>query len=757
MGCAASISGADLAPSSLKYEKAVSSDSIGTAHKSSPEPVPVVGTPVSHKRISQMQETIAEGVPVLKWPQKLLGDAPDHPWMVYKVLSFLPWSQKAGDVLCLSSTLRRLFNPGDPRSEYWRWLCSCICNDAFLYLPSSETEVKLLAGGEGSDMDGDYRMLLKELWILRHRFIPRGEDAGDAGVQAERFRVSTFCRMRPPRPAALDGAAAFEMLTAVPVQLPLNQRVALLQQKNPKLTRAAAMKMLMNKECGAAKPLESHEEKMEPKDSEKTEATKDAEGQADADLVSDISTAPGFSASVVSVNRGQNGSVLTVSPGIGFRTWQFANVFDQHSSQRDLYERCGLRLSTSLVNGQSGALIVYGQTGSGKTHTMFGPPRSTDGLVTRIAADILAAVKKRRDSGFEVHLGVSYVEVFGNDITNLLGGPIGANRGQNQRMGHKYVLEGQCEEPVPDQEAFSKLLESGEERKRKAHTEMNERSTRAHSLVILRLRQRSAVQETFVESILSLVDLGGSEKVSKSKANENACTAGGVVVGDTETARVTWAEYYKSRERITETNHINKGLLTLKRCVQALNERQRCKPGEKLPRVPFQDSKLTQLLQPAWSGESSTSVVVCCSPEDKHAEETVQSLRFGEMCSSVEQERGGAASQDPCAAVSEALKRIDGQIKELEAVILKKERWEWRQTTRKDVVDALDTGGVECDTEATMELGGKGAITMKADDGSSKKHSIEQQVWGQVLVGAEEENARREELIQMRLKLLGEA
>jgi len=458
----------------------------------------------------------------------------------------------------------------------------------------------------------------------------------------------------------------------------------------------------------------------------------------------------------VEVNQGLNGSVLTVSPGIGFRTWNFAKVFDQISSQRDLYESSGLRLSTSLMNGQSGALIVYGQTGSGKTHTMFGPPRSTDGLVTRIAADILNAVEKRRISGFEAHLGVSYIEVFGNDVTNLLGGPIGANRGQNQRMAHKYVLEGKCEEPVPDQASFSKLLELGEERKRKAHTEMNERSTRAHSLVILRLRQRSPVQDSFVESVLSLVDLGGSEKVSKSKANENACTAGGVVSGDTEISRVSWAEYYKSRERITETNHINKGLLTLKRCVQALNERQRCKAGEKVLRVPFQDSKLTQLLQPAWSGDSCTSVVVCCSSEDKHAEETVQSLRFGEMCSSVEQERGGA-SQDPTAAVNDALKRIDGQIKELEAVILKKERWEWRQTTRKDVVDALDTGGVECNTDEQMELGGQGAVEFKADDGSSKKHSIEQQVWGQVLLGAEEENARREELIQMRLKLLGDA
>lgn len=58
--------------------------------------------------------------------------------------------------------------------------------------------------------------------------------------------------------------------------------------------------------------------------------------------------------------------------------------------------------------------------------------------------------------------------------------------------------------------------------------------------------------------------------------------------------------------------------------------------------------------------------------------------------------------------------------------------------------------------EEEMELGGKGAVEVQVDDGSSKKHTTEHKVRGQVLVGAEEENARREELIQMRLKLLGQ-
>lgn len=255
--------------------------------------------------------------------------------------------------------------------------------------------------------------------------------------------------------------------------------------------------------------------------------------------------------------------------------------------------------------------------------------------------------------------------------------------------------------------------------------------------------------------MLSLVDLGGSERVSKSKANEKVRAPGGIMAGNEEIARVSWQEYYRCRERITETNHINKGLLTLKRCVQALNERQRCaREGKALPRIPFNDSKLTLLLEPALSGRSYTSIIVCCSPEDQHAEETVQSLRFGEMCGDVEHS-GQASTRDVSSAVAEALRQIDAEIKEVEGLIREKEKWEWRKTTRLDLVDDKDTGETQCHKGELMELGGAGAVEIQADDGTSKKEVVEHAVWSQVLVGAEAENARRDDLIKKRMKLLG--
>ena len=91
-------------------------------------------------------------------------------------------------------------------------------------------------------------------------------------------------------------------------------------------------------------------------------------------------------------------------------------------------------------------------------------------------------------------------------------------------------------------------------------------------------------------------------------------------------------------------------------------------------------------------------------------QETVQSLRFGEMCSAVEHEHAGSG-KDAGVAVREALSRIDAEIKDLESQILQKEQWVWKKTTRLHVVDEMDDEMVVCNKDEEMELGGRGIRT----------------------------------------------
>ncbi len=101
-------------------------------------------------------------------------------------------------------------------------------------------------------------------------------------------------------------------------------------------------------------------------------------------------------------------------------------------------------------------------------------------------------------------------------VTDLLheGRSVGAWHG----IAHRKVLDGGCQVELSsaearDQELFN-LLRSAEERKRRAATAMNERSSRAHAVLIFRLVQRDAqdgAEDT--ESTMCMADLGGSEQV----------------------------------------------------------------------------------------------------------------------------------------------------------------------------------------------------------------------------------------------------
>lgn len=45
-------------------------------------------------------------------------------------------------------------------------------------------------------------------------------------------------------------------------------------------------------------------------------------------------------------------------------------MFNEHTSQNEIFEQTALPLVFDILNGYSGVYFVYGQTGTGKTHSM---------------------------------------------------------------------------------------------------------------------------------------------------------------------------------------------------------------------------------------------------------------------------------------------------------------------------------------------------------------------------------------------------
>jgi kinesin family protein C1 len=107
-----------------------------------------------------------------------------------------------------------------------------------------------------------------------------------------------------------------------------------------------------------------------------------------------------------------------------------------------------------------------------------------------------------------------------------------------------------------------------------AQTNMNERSSRSHSVFTLHLKATNMQQNVCLRGALSLVDLAGSERLDRSGA---------------------------TGARMKETVAINKSLSALTDVFVAI--------ANKNTHVPFRNSKLTYLLQPALSGDGKTLMV----------------------------------------------------------------------------------------------------------------------------------------------------
>ncbi|KAL7532335.1 hypothetical protein ACHAXR_004567 [Thalassiosira sp. AJA248-18] len=315
------------------------------------------------------------------------------------------------------------------------------------------------------------------------------------------------------------------------------------------------------------------------------------------------------------------------------------------TSQKNVYDISTRGLVRDIINGVSATCLVYGQTGSGKTYTMFGAPESShddshsnlSGIVPRACSELMSAVSYRKESlnlNIQCTVSVSFVEIYGNDILNLLKG--GKRCGQSKVSAQRCVLDGNAEVTVECIDDVMRLLSEGEAQKRKAATAMNTRSSRAHSVFIVTLKQTCVDSGKSINSKLFLADLGGCEQTKKSKLDAG-------------------------NDRMREAVYINLGLMSLKSCVEALTQGSH---------VPYANSKLTMLLASGLGGNNKTSVIVCASQEEQHSSETINAFKFGQSCRQVSNTVRTHADM-----LGDLMEELDFEIASCEERIRKNEKW----------------------------------------------------------------------------------
>ncbi|KAF3562420.1 hypothetical protein DY000_02012952 [Brassica cretica] len=271
------------------------------------------------------------------------------------------------------------------------------------------------------------------------------------------------------------------------------------------------------------------------------------------------------------------------------------HVFDERSTNACVYELLTKDIIHAAVEGFNGTAFAYGQTSSGKTFTMTGS-ETDSGIIRRSVRDVFDRIQMISDREFLIR--VSYMEIYNEEINDLLAV-------ENQRLQiHEHLergvfVAGLKEEIVSDAEQILKLLDSGEVNRHFGETNMNVHSSRSHTIFRMVIESRgkeNSSTDAIRVSVLNLVDLAGSERIAKTGA-------GGV--------------------RLTEGKYINKSLMILGNVINKLSESSKLRAH-----IPYRDSKLTRILQPALGGNAKTCIICTIAPEEHHIEESKGTLQF---------------------------------------------------------------------------------------------------------------------------------
>uniref|UniRef100_A0A2K5YNV9 Kinesin heavy chain n=1 Tax=Mandrillus leucophaeus TaxID=9568 RepID=A0A2K5YNV9_MANLE len=277
---------------------------------------------------------------------------------------------------------------------------------------------------------------------------------------------------------------------------------------------------------------------------------------------------------------------------IGGKPYVFDRVFPPNTTQEQVYHACAMQIVKDVLAGYNGTIFAYGQTSSGKTHTMEGKLHDPQlmGIIPRIARDIFNHIYSM-DENLEFHIKVTRARQL---VTKT-------NLSVHEDKNRVPFVKGCTERFVSSPEEILDVIDEGKSNRHVAVTNMNEHSSRSHSIFLINIKQENMETEQKLSGKLYLVDLAGSEKVSKTGAE-------GAV--------------------LDEAKNINKSLSALGNVISALAE------GTK-SYVPYRDSKMTRILQDSLGGNCRTTMFICCSPSSYNDAETKSTLMFGQRAKTI--------------------------------------------------------------------------------------------------------------------------
>ena len=262
---------------------------------------------------------------------------------------------------------------------------------------------------------------------------------------------------------------------------------------------------------------------------------------------------------IVEIRGAQNNQSFTTPSrtrrGSGDAEYVYDTVFGEDANTFEIYNALVRDLVESVTEeGINATIFTYGQTCSGKTFTMQGcdSHKGSVGIIHLAANDIFQTIKDD-DSNSEYSVRVSYVEIYNEELRDLLSDN---NRKSSTSLiiredkTGSIAVDGLREVAVKNLDQLIEVFRFGEKNKSVGSTKMNDRSSRSHAILKIVFEKSTVVnpklaagdKENFADlnspsndlvvkttSVLNLVDLAGSESVRHTGASGIQKKEGGMI------------------------------------------------------------------------------------------------------------------------------------------------------------------------------------------------------------------------------------
>ena len=210
------------------------------------------------------------------------------------------------------------------------------------------------------------------------------------------------------------------------------------------------------------------------------------------------------------------------------KEYAYDYIADEKSTQNEIFENCAKKICDNCLEGYNGTIFAYGQTGSGKTYTLLGKKMTNIlenknltnidmeenisnenneevGLIQRILQYLFKRSKEKEENGFQFEFSISYMEIYLENIKDLLERNNFKNVEIREDENGKINLINLNKIKIDSPEQALQYLNYGNSLRQTAPTLKNQKSSRSHAIFTI------YIENKIKSSVFHIIDLAGSE------------------------------------------------------------------------------------------------------------------------------------------------------------------------------------------------------------------------------------------------------